>query len=134
MSFIVILLLCGVGFLIYWILSIRERELLFGVLRAMGLSGKGVIRMLLTEQLLGSILFIASGVGIGIGASVLYVPLIALAYMAQTQTLPLKLVIQPGDLVRLLVLIGLMLVVCMTVLIRLVFDMKITNALKLGED
>ena len=40
MSFIIILILCCTGFLIYWILSIRQRELLFGVFRAMGMTKK----------------------------------------------------------------------------------------------
>ena len=51
MSFIVVLLLCGVGYLIYFILSIRSRELLFGVLRAMGMRRREVTGMLLLEQI-----------------------------------------------------------------------------------
>lgn len=134
MSFIVILILCGVGFLIYWILSIRERELLFGVLRAMGMSRNGIIRMLFNEQLFGSILFILVGAGIGALASILYVPLIQIAYTGQDQVLPLLLVTQTEDMVRLFVIIGIMFAVCMLILIRMVSGMRITNALKLGED
>lgn len=134
MSFIVILILCGAGFLIYWILSIRERELLFGVLRAMGMSRNGIVRMLFNEQLFSSVLFIAVGAGIGVLASKLFVPLIQIAYAAENQVLPLKLLTQTGDMVRLFTVIGVMFVVCMLVLIRLIFSMKITNALKLGED
>lgn len=134
MSFIVILILCGAGFLIYWILSIKERELLFGVLRAMGMSRNGIVRMLFNEQLFSSVLFIAVGAGIGVLASKLFVPLIQVAYAAKNQVLTLKLVTQTSDMVRLFVIIGVMFVVCMLVLIRLIFSMKITNALKLGED
>lgn len=134
MSFIIILILCGAGFLIYWVLSIKERELLFGVLRAMGMSRKGIIRMLFDEQLFGSVLFIAVGAGIGVLASRLFVPLIQIAYAAENQVLTLKLVTQTGDMVRLFVCIGVMFAVCMAVLVRLILSMKITNALKLGED
>ena len=42
-DFIIVLLLCMVGFLIYWILSIRSRELQFGIFRAMGLSMQEII-------------------------------------------------------------------------------------------
>ena len=54
MSFIVVLILCCVGFLIYWILSIRSRELLFGVFRAMGMKKREIIRMLINEQIFSS--------------------------------------------------------------------------------
>ncbi|MCR5742155.1 MAG: ABC transporter permease [Lachnospiraceae bacterium] len=134
MSFIVILILCGVGFLIYWVLSIRERELLFGVFRAMGMSRRGIIRMLLNEQLFSSVLFIGVGAGIGALVSTLFVPLIQIAYTADNQVLPLKLITQSSDLVRLFVIIAVMFIICMAVLARIVFSMKITNALKLGED
>lgn len=36
LSFIIAIILCTVGFLIYWITSIKQRELLFGIYRAMG--------------------------------------------------------------------------------------------------
>lgn len=134
MSFIVILILCGAGFLIYWILSIKERELLFGVFRAMGMSRRGIIKMLFNEQLFSSVLFILVGAGIGALASRLFVPLIQIAYAPENQVLSLKLVTQTSDMVRLFVIIGVMFVICMLVLIRLIFGMKITNALKLGED
>ncbi len=134
MSFIVILILCAVGFLIYWVLSIRERELLFGVLRAMGMSRRGIVRMLFNEQFFGSVLFIGVGAVIGVIASRLFVPLIQIAYTAQNQVLGVKLVTEAEDMVRLFAYIGIMFVICMAVLIRLIFRMKITNALKLGED
>jgi putative ABC transport system permease protein len=134
MSFIVILVLCCAGFLIYWILSIRERELLFGVFRAMGMSRNGIIRMLFLEQLFSSVICIGVGAGVGVLASKLFVPLIQIAYASENQALPLKLVTQSSDMARLFVVIALMFVVCMAVLIRIIFHMKITNALKLGED
>jgi putative ABC transport system permease protein len=42
-GFIIILLVCMTGFLIYWILSIRSRVLQFGIFRAMGLSMKSIL-------------------------------------------------------------------------------------------
>ena len=44
MSFIIILVLCAAGYLIYWLISIKSRELLFGVLRAMGMSKRKYCR------------------------------------------------------------------------------------------
>lgn len=134
MSFIIVLLLCGIGYLIYWILSIKSRELLFGVLRAMGL-GKGSVACMLTiEQFFASILPVLAGAGVGVIASVLYVPLIQIAYSASDQVLPMELVLNGSDLLELFVMIGIMLLVCFALLARQVLKSGIAQALKLGED
>ena len=134
MSFIVILVLCGAGFLIYWILSIRSRELLFGVFRAMGMSKGAILHMLVNEQIFSSLLSIGLGALIGVIASRNFVPLIQIAYSADHQSLPLELITQSSDMVRLFAIIGIVFIVCMIILSRIVMSMKITNALKLGED
>lgn len=134
LSFMVILLLCAVGYLIYWILSIRSRELLFGILRAMGMSKNEVFHILLNEQIFCGILSVLTGVGIGAAAAILYVPIIQNAYAATDQMLPLELVCQTGDLIKLFGTVVMVLVICITVLLRIVSKSNITGALKLGED
>lgn len=134
MSFIVILLLCVIGYLIYWILSIRSRELLFGVLRAMGMRKKEIYQMLISEQLFSGLLPIIAGGGIGYLAAVLFVPLLQTAYATTEQVLPLKLMIQSYDMIRLFIVILLVLVISLGVIMRIVSKLNITNALKLGED
>ena len=134
MSFITVLLICGIGYVIYWMLSIKSRELLFGIFRAMGMSRKEVIRMLINEQVFTGVFGIAFGLVIGYVASVLYVPIIQIAYSASDRVLPLELITQRSDVVRLLIIIALMFVICLSILINQVFKMKISQALKLGED
>ena len=134
LSFIIILLLCGVGYLIYWILSIRERELLFGVFRAMGMRKNEILHMLINEQIFSGILSIVFGAGVGLVASRMYVPMIQIAYAAEKQVLPQSLITDSADMVKLFVVIAVMLCICIAVLIRNIAAMKITNALKLGED
>ena len=134
MSFIIILILCVVGFLIYWILSIRSRELLFGVFRAMGMAKNEILRMLIGEQLFSSVPAILLGVGVGWIASRLFVPLIQIAYASKNQILPLKILTENSDMMKLIVIIALMFLICMIILARTVFSMKISQALKLGED
>ena len=134
LSFIVILLLCAVGYLIYWILSIRSRELLFGILRAMGMSKNEVFHILLNEQIFCGILSVLTGVGIGAAAAILYVPIIQNAYAATDQMLPLELVCGTGDLIKLFGTVVAVLIICITVLLRIVSKSNITGALKLGED
>ena len=134
MSFMVILLLCCVGYLIYWIMSIRSRELLFGVLRAMGMRKTEITWMLVVEQICSGLFAIVCGGGIGVLASRMFVPMIQQAYAASEQVLPLRLITQTGDMVQLFAVIGIMLCVCLGVLGRIVSKLNISSALKLGED
>ena len=134
LSFIIILLLCGVGYLIYWILSIRERELLFGVFRAMGMRKDEILHMLINEQIFSGVLSILFGALVGAVSAKLYVPMIQITYAAEKQVLPQTLITDSADMVKLFVVIAVMLCICIAVLIRNIAAMKITNALKLGED
>lgn len=134
MSFIVVLILSSAGFLIYWILSIRSRELLFGIFRAMGMSKKEVIHMLINEQIFSTGLSIAIGTIIGIVASKLFVPLIQIAYASTTQFIPLELVTKRIDMIRLFTIFGFVFILCMIILRSLISKIKISQALKLGED
>lgn len=134
MSFIIVLLLCGVGYLIYFILSIRSRELLFGVLRAMGMKRSEITGMLLLEQVFCGLYAILAGTGIGLVGAGLFVPMIQNAYAAADQVLPLTLITNQNDLIQLFTVIGVVMMVCLFVLMRIVAHLNITKALKLGED
>ena len=90
--------------------------------------------MLINEQIFSSLLSIGCGAGIGILASHMFVPMIQIAYSADNQVLPMELITQSSDMGRLFGVIGLVLVICLVVLARQIFRMKITQALKLGED
>ncbi len=134
MSFIVILILCCTGFLIYWILSIRQRELLFGVFRAMGMTKRQIIFMLVNEQIFSSGLSIVIGTAIGLVASKLFVPLVQIFYASTDQAIPLEVVNKALDMVRLFGVITIVIIVCMIVLAKLISKINISQALKLGED
>ena len=133
-TFIVVLVLCAIGFLIFWITSIRSRELIFGIYRAMGMSMNELIRMLINEHFFSSVLPILFGAGIGILASKLFVPLIQIAYSPKIQMLPSKTVMQGGDLIQIGIVVAIMLMLCITVISVLLSKIKINQALKLGED
>lgn len=133
-SFIVVLLLCGVGFLIFWVLSIRSRALQFGIFRAMGMSMKEILIMLFGEQLFitGSSLIV--GALIGLIGSYLYIPLIQIAYGSADSVIPLSIEPAVSDLVKIFVVVAIIIGVCMVVLGNIIKDIKISQALKLGED
>ena len=133
-GFVVALTLCAVGFLIYWVLSVSDRALQFGIYRAMGMSMKEITGMLLCEQICVSGLGVAAGVGVGMLASRLYIPLVQLAYAPADTVIPLEISGGAGDLIRLLVSVGGMIAVCMVILGLIIRNMQISQALKLGED
>ncbi|MBR4529529.1 MAG: ABC transporter permease [Lachnospiraceae bacterium] len=134
MGFVVTLLLCAVGYLIYWILSIRERELIFGVLRAWGFHKGEIVRMLLMEQLFSGVFSVLAGIGIGRLSSAMFVPLLQASYATSDQVLPMKLITRASDLYRLYGIVAAVMFVCICTLIFLVFHMNVTKALKLGEE
>lgn len=134
MGFIVTILLCAVGYMIYWIMSIRSREMIFGVLRACGMHKSELIHMLLNEQLFSGVFAVAAGIGIGKMASGMFVPIIQQAYAATNQVLPMHLVVNASDMARLYGVIAAVMILCLAVLILLIFKMNVTKALKLGEE
>lgn len=134
MGFLVTILLCAVGYLIYWIMSVRSREMIFGVLRACGMHKGELIHMLLNEQIFSGVFSILAGIGIGKLTSKMYVPMVQIAYAASNQVLPMKLITDPADMLRLYAVILMVVFVCLAVLIGLLFKLNITNTLKLGEE
>jgi putative ABC transport system permease protein len=100
----------------------------------MGLSMGEVIRMLAVEQILISGTAIGIGVAVGALVTQLYLPLIQIAYSAADQVLPLRLVTERGDYVKLFAVIGAMVICCMGILAWLISKIRIAQALKLGED
>ena len=133
-GFIVVLVLCSVGFLIYWILSIQSRALQFGIFRAMGMTMREVLSMLFNEQLFISGVSIAAGVGVGKMASKLFVPIIQMAYSSAEQIIPLEIQSAANDTLKLYIVVGLVMIVCMVILGWMIKKIKIAQALKLGED
>lgn len=134
MGFLVILLLCGVGYLIYWILSIRSREMLFGILRANGMHRREVLHILVNEQMFCGGYSVAAGIGIGRCACAMFVPILQNAYMVSDQILPLRLITDERDMIRLCAAVGGVLIFCLLVLFLLVWKLNVAKALKLGEE
>lgn len=133
-GFIAILILCSVGFLIYWILSIQSRALQFGIFRAMGMSMKEVLGMLLNEQFFISGAAIVGGIGIGKMASALFVPMIQMVYSSGNQLLPTEIQSAEGDTLKMYLVVGVVMLICFVILGWMIKKIKIAEALKLGED
>lgn len=134
LSFLIALILCMIGFLIYWISSIRQRELLFGVYRAMGLSEKEVNRMLVNEHLFSTLPSILAGSACGGVATFLFVKLFGIIYLPQKHNLDIYIYIEWLDVLKLVGVLAVMILLCIVILRRLIRSLNITQALKLGEE
>ena len=134
LGFLIVLMLCAAGFLIYWITSIRSRTLQFGIYCAMGMSRKEVLGMLFMEQVFLSGVPVAFGLLTGFLVSKLYIPLIQVSYVSGEQVIPLKIIQESSDIIRILLSAMIMIGSGMLILGVLVSGLKVTQALKLGED
>lgn len=134
MSFIIIMVMTIIGFLIYWILSIRSRTLQFGILRAMGVTYREIIGIIGYEQLLVSGVSVAMAFLIGRVVSDLFVPLFRSMYRPADQVPPFRVAAAQSDYLKIYILIVLMLGGGFAILGRLIKKININKALKLGED
>ena len=133
-GFIISLLICSVGFMIYWVLTIREREMIYGIYRAMGMSMREIVTMLVTEQIFSSLLAAVSGFAVGGVTTLLFTKLISIVYLPKKHNLPIEIFIKAQDSVKMAIIIGCAFAVCFAVMRRTVKNMNITSALKMGED
>ena len=134
LSFVVIMIMTMIGFLIYWILSIRSRTLQFGILRAMGITFREIIGMIAYEQLLVSGVSLAMSFIIGGIASDVFVPLFRSMYTPAEQVPPFRVAAAQSDYIKMYVIIVIMLGGGFAILGALIRKININKALKLGED
>ena len=134
MGFLMTMILCATGYLLYWVLAIRSREMFFGILRAKGMRKGEIFHLLINEQIFCGGFCVIAGLFIGILASEMFVPILQIAYAASDQVLPIRLITQDQDMVRLCGVIGVMMTVCLVILMLLVRKLNVAKALKLGEE
>ena len=134
LSFILSLIVCSVGFLLYWVMTLKQRELQFGIYRAMGMRMREVKAMLLNEQIFLSFLPLIAGAGIGITATAMFVRLISIIYLPQKHNIGVNVYIYQSDMLELAGVLFVAVAVCYVVISRLLKSMKIAQALRLGED
>jgi len=134
LGFVVTMSVSTIGFLIYWILSIRQRVLQFGIFRAMGMSVRKIMGLLAWEQLLISGTAIIIGIVVGGLTSDLFVPLLQMVYSAAEQVPPFKVVASSQDYIKIYSVVAFMLAIGLGVLSMIISKIKIHQAIKLGEE
>ena len=133
-DFLVALLLCIIGYMIYWITSIRDRELLFGIYRAMGIRRGEINRMIGLEQIFLSLMSILAGVLAGSLALRLFVRVFAAVYLPQKHSVSVFISSQVKDLLEIGCILLFVVLICVVWIRRIVKSLNITEALKLGDD
>ena len=134
LGFIVSMLICAVGFLIYWIVSIQGRVLQFGIYRAMGMSKKSILGIIGAEQIMISGVSIVMGILIGDVTSSLYLPLFKILNHSEGSSIPFKIVTLASDYIKIYTILGAILLICFIILSRLMLKIRIDQAVKLGEE
>ena len=134
LGFSVAILISFVGFVMYWVLTLRSRTLQFGVLRAIGMSSRRVLGMLVVEQVLITGSAIVAGVLIGRLAALLFVPLLQVVYAAADQVPAFRVASERGDFIRIYVVAGALLLLGAGLFRTLLARLDIHQALKLGEE
>lgn len=134
LDFLVTMIICGAGFIIFWILSIRQRVLQFGIFRAMGLKKRELISIIIWEQILISAIAIIMGIIIGGITSELFVPLFQIVDTAAERVIPFVTAYERQDYVRIYAMVAVMLVVGVSAIARFTTKIKMDQAVKLGED
>lgn len=134
LGFVISLLVSFIGFLLYWVLSLRGRTLQNGILRAIGLSVGNLIAMLAVEQVLTSGVAVLLGIVVGNVASLLYVPNFQIVFNPSSLVPPFLVQIDPSDMVRIYWMVGIMLTFGIGILAYMLSRLRIHQALKLGED
>lgn len=133
-GFLVTLFICSAGYLIYWIMEIKRRELLYGIYRAMGMRMVELRKMLWNEQFFCSILPIFCGTGIGACSICLFARIFMVIYLPEKHNIGIWIRLDSIDLIRLgTALLAVVILGCVCLLFQL-RKMKIAQALRLGDD
>lgn len=134
MGFLISLLISFIGFLLYWILTIKARTLQYGIYRAMGISMPKLMGILISEQVFTSGAACGLGVLVGGITSMLYVPLFKISLNIDQLMPPFSVISDASDEAKIYLFSALMLLVGSAVLIGFLRKIKIDQAIKLGED
>lgn len=122
------------GFFLFHFLSMRNRTLQFGVLRAMGLS----LPQLLFALVLEGGLTVGAGLGLGsllgIGSAHFFLPFLQINPEMADSVPPFTVVIDTADILRIYVVLGVMLFLGVLALGAALFRVQLHQAVKLGEE
>lgn len=134
MGFISVMITALIGFTIYWIISIKNRTLQIGTMRALGMSLKQVNEMIFSEQSLICVLPIILGIVCGIGGGILFSPLFQSAFDIIGSMPPYTVSMSITDFIKLAVIVLLLVTIGTVTAMSMLKKIKAASAIKLGEE
>lgn len=134
LAFIMSLAITFLGFMIFWVLAIKNHVFEFGILRAMGISMLQLVGMMIWEQLLTSVMAVMAGIFTGGLTSRLFVSFFEVAYSSDVKVPPFRVISEYNDRLKLYYVLVIMLIIGFMILSSILMKIKINQAIKLGED
>ena len=90
--------------------------------------------MLAIEQIFSSFFSCIAGFGVGMLTTFLFTKLISIVYLPREHNIPLEIIFRMSDVAKMGVIVACVFVICFIVIFRIIKNMNITKAIKLGED
>jgi putative ABC transport system permease protein len=134
LSFLSIAAITIIGFIIYWVISLKSRVLQFGIYRSLGLSSNGVSKLLILEQVLTLGSSILLGTLLGVLTGQLFIPIIKGLWYYNKYAIPVKHINYINEYLQLGAIIAVIFIFSLFVLRKYISSLKIHQAVKLGED
>jgi len=134
LGFLVVIMVFVLGFMLYWILSIKSRALQFGILRSMGMSKTKLNSTLIIEQVMITGVAILFAIFAGGITSEMFIPFYEVAYSSKEQVPPFTTVMYASDYISIYLILAAILVIVFTILGIITSSTRINAAIKLGED
>lgn len=123
-----------ISFMLYWIKSLKNRKLSFGVYRSLGISKKEIYIILAAEQALTLGVSIIFGIADGNMTCKLFLPIIISLWHNGKFTVPLNSISYIKEYLSLGILLLAIFIFSLFILIRYISKLKINEAVKLGDE
>lgn len=133
-SFILSMMVTLLGFMIYWFICIKERELQFGILRSLGLKVRKLYTIVVVEQILVTGTALMVGIVIGQIISSKFLPVVTEIVFANSLVLPIVDYITSTDYLLIVAMFITSVIFALVIILRYISTIKMSQAIKIGED
>lgn len=134
LNFIISLIICAIGFIIFWSISIKKRELQFGILRSLGISKRELIIIILGEQAWVFFIAIIAAIPIGSLASNIFIPIYSFINEENMMMLDFIMEKDPIDYISIYGMLIIMITAGIFIIKSIINKLRMDQAIKLGED
>ncbi len=134
LNFLISLIICAIGFVIFWSVSIKKRELQFGILRSMGITKKELMLIIFGEQAWVFLIAIVAAIPIGSIASNIFIPIYSFINEKNMMMLDFIMKKDPFDYISIYGMLVIMIVAGIFIIKSIINKLKMDQAIKLGED